>query len=77
MWGKLVHMIQFKAESAGTEVIQVDPAYTTQMCSNCKKFVYKELKDRVHSCPYCRLILDRDKNAAINICKSWYRAVYQ
>jgi len=66
-WGKLVNMTQFKAESAGTEVILVDPRNTTQMCSACGKIVYKELKDRVHSCPYCGLVLDRDKNAAINI----------
>ena len=28
MWGKLVTMTQFKAESAGTEVILVDPCNT-------------------------------------------------
>ncbi|MCQ1534987.1 transposase, partial [Methanosarcina sp. KYL-1] len=27
----------------------------------------KDLSERIHSCPYCGLTLDRDHNAAINI----------
>jgi len=29
--------------------------------------VKKTLSDRVHTCPHCGLMMDRDQNAAINI----------
>ena len=32
--------------------------------------VPKKLSDRVHECPHCNLVLDRDHNAAINIKKA-------
>ncbi len=43
------------------------PAYTSQACSNCGEMVKKSLSVRVHRCPACGLILDRDVNAARNI----------
>ena len=36
-------------------------------CSNCGQKVPKALSVRTHSCPKCKTVLDRDKNAAINI----------
>ena len=57
----------YKAESAGVEVRLVNPRNTSQMCSGCGKIVPKELKDRVHCCPHCGLVMDRDLNASINI----------
>jgi putative transposase len=47
--------------------VNVNPAYTSQDCSGCGQRVPKTLKERVHVCPYCGLILDRDVNAARNI----------
>lgn len=37
------------------------------MCSGCGRIVAKDLSVRVHDCPYCGLIIDRDLNASINI----------
>lgn len=66
-WNQLVQLTSYKAENAGRKVILVDPRNTSKMCSRCGKIVDKELSDRIHSCPHCKLKLDRDWNAAINI----------
>jgi putative transposase len=65
--GLLRQLLQYKAEEAGVEVIAVNPSNTTQMCSGCGKLVPKTLSVRVHECPDCGLMLDRDVNAARNI----------
>ena len=66
-WGMMVQATQNKAEEAGSRVVLVNPKNTTQFCSRCGLYVRKELFDRVHSCPACGLVMDRDQNAAINI----------
>ena len=53
--------------SAGSQVIAVDPYNTGQACSSCGSIVKKKLSDRIHCCPECGVILDRDHNAALNI----------
>jgi len=68
-WGTLAGMLCYKAESAGCKVVFVNPSGTTQQCSRCGTVVPKGLADRVHNCPCCGLILDRDLNAAHNILK--------
>lgn len=52
---------------AVSRVVLVDPRNTTQLCSRCDLLVRKELSDRIHNCPFCGLVMDRDQNAAINI----------
>jgi len=66
-WGMMVRITKNKAVEAGSKVILVDPKNTTQLCSRCGQYVRKELSDRIHSCPSCGLVMDRDQNAAINI----------
>jgi putative transposase len=66
-WNQLVQYTQYKAENAGTWVELVDPAYTSQMCSDCGNVRKKSLSERVHVCEECGLEMDRDENAAINI----------
>jgi putative transposase len=68
-WGMLASMLCYKAGSAGCRVVFVNPEGTTQQCSCCGMIVQKKLWDRVHSCPYCGLTIDRDLNAAHNILK--------
>ena len=66
-WYQLVQFTTYKAESAGRRVVLVDPRNTSKRCSRCNVLVSKDLSVRVHKCPHCGLILDRDHNAAINI----------
>jgi len=66
-WRMLVITTSYKAESAGSKVVLVDPRNTSQLCSRCGLKVTKSLSDRVHECPQCGLVMDRDENAAINI----------
>jgi putative transposase len=74
-WGKLVQYTSYKAASAGRIVVLVDPNGTSQMCSACGKKVAKDLSIRVHDCPCCGLVLDRDHNAAINILRLGLQSV--
>jgi len=66
-FGLLRQMLEYKAESAGIQVVVVNPSNTTQACSGCGSIVPKALSVRVHACPECGLVLDRDVNAARNI----------
>jgi putative transposase len=50
----------------GRVTVAVNPAYTSQECSNCGTVVKKSLSTRTHACQ-CGCVLDRDHNAALNI----------
>jgi putative transposase len=66
-WNQLRLFTSYKAEEAGKIMIAVDPYGTTTDCSRCGFPVSKMLSERIHKCPNCGLILDRDWNAALNI----------
>jgi putative transposase len=66
-WSQLIQYTSNKAEEAGRTVVLVNPRNTSKMCSSCGTLVEKALSVRVHTCPHCGLVLDRDQNAAINI----------
>lgn len=66
-WNQFITITESKAEDAGSRVILVNPRNTSQMCSRCGTIVAKTLSVRVHTCPHCGLVMDRDQNAAINI----------
>jgi putative transposase len=60
-------MLDYKANQAGVEIVMVNPRNTSQACSGCGSIILKDLSVRVHRCPDCGLVLDRDVNAARNI----------
>ncbi len=66
-WGMFFNMLSSKAEEAGRTVVKVPPHNTSQICSGCGEKVPKSLSVRVHRCPFCNLVLDRDINASLNI----------
>ncbi len=66
-WTQFISMTAAKAGEAGRRVILVNPKNTTTMCSTCGEIVPKALRMRVHACPVCGLVMDRDENAARNI----------
>jgi putative transposase len=66
-WSAFLAILSYKAAWAGSEVIAVNPAFTSQICSGCGAMVQKGLSVRWHSCPECGTSLHRDHNAARNI----------
>jgi putative transposase len=66
-WSQFVSLTIGKAEEAGRTVMLVDPRNTSKLCSHCGELVEKKLSERVHTCPQCGQVMDRDRNAALNI----------
>jgi putative transposase len=73
-WRHFLSVLAFKAACAGKRVEAVNPAYTSQECSNvladgtiCGERIAKALSVRTHICPRCGYVADRDENAARNI----------
>jgi putative transposase len=66
-WGAFLAILEVKAESAGHQVIRVNPRFTSQKCHQCGEMVQKALSVRTHVCPFCGYMADRDVNAAQNI----------
>ena len=66
-WNQLIAYTTYKAGNAGRVVVSVDPRNTSKQCSRCGTMVEKSLSVRVHVCPVCGLVMDRDENAANNI----------
>jgi putative transposase len=66
-WGNFLLILEDKCKKYGKRLILVDPKNTSQNCSQCGIRVKKSLSTRIHECPECGLIEDRDINAAKNI----------
>jgi len=66
-WSDFFQLLMYKAECAGRQFVAVNPAYTSQDCSNCGHRQKMPLSERTFTCPCCGIILDRDYNASLNI----------
>ena len=67
-WGMLMRRLRFKAAEAGTTLILVDPYNTSRTCSMCGNVKSElPLSVRTYHCECCGMVMDRDRNAAINI----------
>lgn len=67
-WSAFFAQLDAKAEEAGRQFVKVNPAYTSQTCSQCGHRQKMPLSERIFACPCCHAHLDRDLNAALNIC---------
>ncbi len=66
-WGKFAQLLTYKAESAGCQVVKVNPRNTSRTCSRCGHIQDMPLYKRTYKCANCGLVIDRDYNSAINI----------
>jgi putative transposase len=75
-FGEFRRQLTYKAALYGTRVVVVDRFYpSSKTCSACG--VVNQglvLSDRVFCCPTCGFTLDRDHNAAINLCAKAHEA---
>ena len=70
-WDQFAQWLQYFGKIYGKTVIAVAPQYTSQDCSACGNIVKKSLSTRTHIC--CGAVLDRDRNAAINILEKGFK----
>jgi putative transposase len=66
-WYQYTQWLDYYGKIWDKAVVAVNPAYTSQDCSNCGHRVKKSLSTRTHSCPNCKVEICRDTNAALNI----------
>jgi putative transposase len=74
-WAQLLQRLSNKAVEAGKTVVTINPRNTSQMCSQCRALVPKDISVRVHDCPHCGLKIDRDLNASLNILRLGMQSV--
>lgn len=74
-WGSFLSILVAVAVKRGKRTEGVDPRGTSISCSGCGERVVKDLSVRVHKCPSCQLVIDRDWNSALNILNRGYGAV--
>jgi putative transposase len=67
-WSQFASFLSYKAAWAGRKYVAVNPAYTSQDCSQCgHRKTGLTLADRTYTCSCCGVVLDRDYNASLNI----------
>ncbi len=66
-WYQYTQWLDYYGKIWDKAVVAVNPAHTSQDCSNCGHRVKKSLSTRTHSCPNCKIEICRDTNAALNI----------
>jgi putative transposase len=67
-WREFRTLLEYKCKWYGKKLLFVNPAYTSQICSNCGYHSGpKPLQVREWTCPQCETDHDRDINAAVNI----------
>jgi putative transposase len=63
-WGQVISLTDYKAANAGGLVAKINPHGTSQECDCCGRVTPKTLSDRIHDCPGCGTVEDRDVHAA-------------
>ncbi len=67
-WSQFASLLSYKAAWAGRRFVAVNPAYTSQDCSQCgHRKTDLSLAERTYACLCCGAVLDRDLNASLNI----------
>ena len=70
-FGEFRRQLEYKCQWYGSSLLIVDRFYpSSQLCSNCGHQQKMPLKKRVYNCLSCGMSLDRDLNAAINLCST-------
>ncbi len=68
VFAQLGSFLAYKAKLSGVAFVEVDPAYTSQMCSACGWVDKKNRRSQaVFECGRCGFVGHADHNAAVNI----------
>ena len=72
--GGFLVKLKYKADRRGIPITEAPQFFaSSKTCSNCgHKKAELTLSDRVFDCLQCGISIDRDLNAAINLCPTWF-----
>jgi len=70
-WGELIRQLEYKAKWNKRNFVKIGRFFPSSKTCNVCNFINQNLtlKEREWTCPQCKTVLDRDKNAAKNILK--------
>ena len=68
-FNKFITILEYKCKWNGIELVKADRFYPSSKTCSCCGTIKKDLrlKDRTYVCSNCNLVIDRDKNASINL----------
>jgi putative transposase len=67
-WSQFASLLSYKAVCAGRTLVAVNPAYTSQECSQCgQRKTDLTRADRPSPCSCCGAVGDRDLNASLHM----------
>jgi len=73
-WYEFGRQLEYKSIWNSKYFCKVDQYFpSTQICSKCNSKAHLSLKDRMYLCPNCKIHLDRDYNASLNLHKEGIR----
>ena len=67
-FGQFRQILKYVGKKRNVFVAEVDHRGTSQTCPNCRIEVRKKLEDRIHFCPECEYVTDRDIASAQELC---------
>lgn len=68
-WGMFTTLLSYKLAGQGKTIVKIDKWYPSSKTCHVCGYINQNLKlsDRIWTCDCCHTVLDRDKNASINI----------
>ncbi|MBO5599532.1 MAG: transposase, partial [Candidatus Methanomethylophilus sp.] len=64
--GTFMRLLRYKGEETGSEIVPVNPAYTSRICTKCGKLNDPFSEETFH-CRFCGFTIHRDDNACENV----------
>ena len=76
-WSKFIELLTYKAEWNDKEIVRIDRFFPSSKTCNCCGYINQnlDLSVREWTCPSCKIKLDRDLNASINILNEGYKSL--
>ena len=64
--GTFMRLLRYKGEETGSEIVPVDPAYTSRICTKCGR-LNEPFSEETFHCRFCGFTKHRDDNACENL----------
>jgi putative transposase len=76
-WGLISQQLSYKSKIYNDNLIIAPRFYpSSKTCSHCGAVRKKlDLSERIFTCPTCGFVIDRDRNASLNLCTLGHKGI--